>query len=30
VTGDYDGTRKSSASAGGTASFRVAEPLSTG
>jgi hypothetical protein len=30
VTGDYDGTRKSSASAGGTASFHVLEPLTTG
>jgi hypothetical protein len=30
VTGDYDGTRKSSASPGGTASFRVLEPLTAG
>jgi hypothetical protein len=28
VTGDYDGTRTSSASGGGTAGFRVQEPLS--
>jgi hypothetical protein len=28
VTGDYDGTRTSSPSPGGTARFRVQEPLS--
>jgi hypothetical protein len=30
VTGDYDGTRTSSASSGGTASFAVLEPLTPG
>jgi hypothetical protein len=30
VSGDYDGTRTSSPSSGGTASFRVVEPLTTG